>query len=106
MLHGYAAKDPAIVQEAIDAMNELAAEASEGTLPSLSEVVAAPPVFENVSFIEQTESVSDDYGHETSAQVEEIEIVEVVEVREADSSATEPDDKTKPIETVKDQDLF
>ncbi len=106
MLHGYATKDPAIVQEAINAMNELAAEASEGTLPSLSEVVAAPPAFETVSFIEQTDSVSDDYGFETASQVEEIEIVEVVEVREADSSATEPDDKTKPIETVKDQDLF
>ena len=106
MLHGYAVKDVTIVEDAIKGMNELATELAEGKLPSLSEVVAAPQIVQTISFIEQPEASSEDYGYVTELQAEEIEIVEVVEVREAEFTAAEPDDKTKPIDIVRDEDLF
>ena len=71
--------------------------------------VAAPVIVDTISFIEQSEVAGDDYGYDTSAGstlTEEVEIIEVVEVVAAESSDSEPDDKTKPIEIVKDEDLF
>ena len=104
MLHGYALKDADIVQEAINGLNDLAEAAAEGALLPMSEVVA-PVIVDTISFIEQPEAESADYAYDTSAPAE-IEIVEVVEVVAAQSSDEEPDDKTKPIEIVKDEDLF
>ena len=105
MLHGYATKNPEIVQEAINVMNELAEAATEGKLASLSEVVAAPVIIDTISFIEQASQIGAvDYGYDTSVSVEEVEIVEVVEA--SASELAEPDDKTKPLTIVKDEDLF
>ena len=108
LLHGYALKDGEIIDEAIKGLNELAEAAAEGALLPMSEV-AAPVIVDTISFIEQSEVAGDDYGYDTSAGstlTEEVEIIEVVEVVAAESSDSEPDDKTKPIEIVKDEDLF
>ena len=107
LLHGYALKDAEIVQEAVKVLNELAEAAAEGTLLPMTEA-AAPVIVDTISFIEQPDSADDDYGYETSgsAVAEEVEIIEVVEVAAAESNNSEPDDKTKPLEIVKDEDLF
>ncbi len=81
LLHGYAIKDTEAVQEAIDALTELAAAAEEGLLPSLSSAPPALQIVETISFIEQDENI------------------------EAEPE-TQIDDKTKPIEIVDDKELF
>lgn len=104
LLHGYAVKDPSIVQEAVNYFNEMVQLAEQGELLPLGEVAAAPVIVDTISFVEQPAN-QDDYGYNTEALTAEIEVIEVVTV-EAQSPSEELDDKTKPLTIVRDEDLF
>lgn len=101
LVHGYAMKDTAIVEEAIAGLQELAGLASEGQLPPLtaSAVAAAATlnIVETISFIEE------DAAEEFEAQQAEPE--------GHDSEGDVSDVATKPIDIVdlketEDKDLF
>jgi aminoglycoside phosphotransferase (APT) family kinase protein len=93
LLHGYAIKDTAIVQEAIEGLQDLAEAAQEGTLPSLSSAPPALQIVETISFIEQDDSVEVEPTIETESDVQLDDTQKV-------------DDKTKPIDIVDDKELF
>ena len=93
LLHGYAIKDTAIVQEAIEGLQDLAEAAQEGTLPSLSSAPPALQIVETISFIEQDDSVEAEPTFETEPEVQL-------------DDAQKVDDKTKPIDIVDDKELF
>ncbi|MEN9343122.1 MAG: hypothetical protein RIR24_709 [Actinomycetota bacterium] len=98
LVHGYAVKDPKIVDEAVTGLQEMAQAANEGQLPALtaSAVAAAAAAFasmnivESVSFIEQ----------------ETVEVVATESQLEIDSyPATKPIDLVE-LEESEDKDLF
>ena len=93
LLHGYAIKDTAIVQEAIEGLQDLAEAAQEGTLPSLSSAPPAMQIVETISFIEQEDFVDVEPTFETEPETQLDEAQKV-------------DDKTKPIDIVDDKELF
>lgn len=61
LIHGYAVKDTAIVEEAIDGLQKLADAATEGQLPALTAAAAAAAAATSIGFVESTgfvESIS------------------------------------------------
>lgn len=97
LLHGYAIKDTAVVQEAIDGLQELAEAAQDGTLPTLSSAPPALQIVETISFIEQDDVFEAAFEPETLAQPQ---------AEPQQEEQPQLDDKTKPIDIVDDKELF
>jgi len=88
LLHGYAIKDTAIVEEAISGLQAMAESAAQGQLQPLTASAAAAAatlnIVESISFIEQDEPAEPQDDFDSAVATKPIDIVDAEEVNDKD----------------------